>query len=110
MFIEETAQVSVDLTFSHVEGDLDVTLKSGDGMRLPNSVSVTDNELILGCIMPGMYFINVWSSNQRSTYLMRCPSTCVHVWMTQESARDDGFDVATHVKSGDEVADAKFVN
>ncbi len=65
-------RLTVDLTFTHADGDIDLALYDGQGEFVTHSTSMTDNETI-DCTLaaPGTYYLWVYFGNTGNTYDLR---------------------------------------
>ncbi|MFC1600719.1 pre-peptidase C-terminal domain-containing protein [Candidatus Sumerlaeota bacterium] len=78
--IEEGSEiVTIDCTFTHANGNIDIDLVDAQGIVLATSVSATDNEHIeFEVPAAGVYYIHVYGSNEDNTYDLQ--------WSTQKPA------------------------
>ncbi len=60
----------VELRFLHSQGDLDLRVRNTQNQILGQSMSVTNNELVLLCLQPATYYIEVftWDEEINTTY------------------------------------------
>jgi Bacterial pre-peptidase C-terminal domain/Putative Ig domain len=61
LLLSDPEEVTVQILFSHSDGDLDLELVDENEIALATSDGVTDNESITACLQPGLYFVIVYS-------------------------------------------------
>ena len=108
--VDDATQLTVQLSFSHAEGDVDVSLRSEVGTALIAGVSVTDDEEISTCLAEGLYYINVWSVDRaiNTAYGMSIGLGGCCLDDPRETEGDDTSDRATAVISGEEMRDGQI--
>lgn len=63
LVLSGSSEVTVEILFSHSNGDLDLALKSSQGSQLAISQSSSDNEKIVKTLAAGTYYVRVYGYN-----------------------------------------------
>lgn len=101
--LAESALVLLEIQFMHAQGDLDMRLRDNQNQVLDRSMSVTNDETIVACLLPGTYYLEVftWDEDVSVPYRLvyeTAPDSCCQA---DEWEPDNDAAHAVPVQSGD---------
>lgn len=105
--VTDAGTLTVELTFLHADGDIDVELQGTDGVRIVAAASSNDDESLVQPVDPGSYFVRVFGYNgAENDYAIRASFLADPTGGGTSGDGNDTLDAASPIAAGTPVSAA----